>query len=83
VDVPRGLWKWVGLAGVAGVTATGAVVARDQRRRQRLTPDQVRTRLHRRLAELDGRGPDGAEGAAGAGADTDGLPHVPVKKRRH
>ncbi len=26
----RGIWKWVGLAGVAGVVAGGALVARDQ-----------------------------------------------------
>lgn len=29
---------------------TGVVVARDQRRRSRLTPDEVRDRLHERLA---------------------------------
>ena len=45
------LWKWLGLAGLAGVAATGAVVARDQRRRTTLTPDEVRTRLHDRLDE--------------------------------
>ncbi|GAA1905603.1 hypothetical protein GCM10009737_03020 [Nocardioides lentus] len=44
-------WKWVGLAGLAGVTATGAVVVRDQRRRRQMTPEQVRERLHERLAE--------------------------------
>jgi hypothetical protein len=47
------LWKWLGLAGVAGVAATGAVVARDQRRRSQVTPDEVRARLHERLAEAD------------------------------
>jgi hypothetical protein len=46
-------WKWVGLAGVAGVAATGVVVARAQRRRRAYTPDQVRARLHQRLAEAD------------------------------
>lgn len=45
------LWKWLGLAGVAGVAATGAVVARDQRRRAQVTPDEVRARLHERLAQ--------------------------------
>ncbi|WP_299052986.1 hypothetical protein [uncultured Nocardioides sp.] len=43
-------WRWLGLAGLAGVAATGAVVARDQRRRSHLTPDEVRERLHERLA---------------------------------
>jgi hypothetical protein len=47
------LWKWLGLAGVAGVAATGAVIARDQRRRSQTTPEQVRARLHERLAEAD------------------------------
>ena len=47
------LRKWLGLAGVAGVAATGAVIARDQRRRTQVTPDEVRTRLHERLAEAD------------------------------
>ena len=47
------LWKWLGLAGVAGVATTGAVVARDQRRRAQVTPDEVRRRLHDRLAETE------------------------------
>jgi hypothetical protein len=47
----RGRWKWVGLAGVAGVVAGGALVARDQRRRNSYTPDDVRARLRRRLAD--------------------------------
>ena len=42
-------WKLVGLAGVAGVTATGVIIARDQRKRSKLTPDEVRARLHERL----------------------------------
>ena len=45
------LWKWLGVAGLAGVAATGAVIARDQRQRSRLTPDDVRERLHERLEE--------------------------------
>jgi hypothetical protein len=40
-----------GLAGLAGVAATGVAVARDERRRQAYTPDEVRNRLHERLAE--------------------------------
>jgi hypothetical protein len=43
------LWKWLGLAGVAGVAATGVIIARDQRRRAQLTPEEVRDRLHERL----------------------------------
>jgi hypothetical protein len=44
-------WKVVGLAGLAGVAATGAVVARGERRRRAYTPEQVRERLHQRLDE--------------------------------
>ena len=47
-------WKMLGLAGLAGVAATGVVIARDQRRRRAYTPDEVRDRLHARLAEAPG-----------------------------
>ena len=47
------LWKWLGLAGLTGVAATGAVIVRDQRMRAQVTPDEVRSRLHERLAEAD------------------------------
>jgi hypothetical protein len=49
----RGIWKWVGLAGAAGVVAGGALVVRDQRKRMAYTPDEIRARLHQRLAESD------------------------------
>ncbi|HUQ56662.1 hypothetical protein [Lentzea sp.] len=45
------LWKLLGIAAFAGVAASGVVVARNQRRRAAYTPDQVRERLHARLAE--------------------------------
>ena len=44
-------WKWLGLAGVAGVAATGVVIARDERQRHSYSPDEVRSRLHDRVAE--------------------------------
>ncbi|MCK5754102.1 MAG: hypothetical protein KAH46_15500 [Mycobacterium sp.] len=53
----RGIWKWVGLAGVAGVVAGGALVARDQRRRNSYTPDDIRARLQQRLTEAEAAGP--------------------------
>lgn len=54
------LWKALGLAGLAGVAATGAIIARDQRQRAQLTPDQVRARLQQRLAEVpEGEVPGG------------------------
>jgi hypothetical protein len=53
-------WKILGLAGFAGVAATGAVVVRAERRRRAYTPDEIRTRLHERLAAADG-GADAAD----------------------
>ena len=50
----RGIWKWIGLAGVAGVVAGGVLVARDQRKRRAYTSDEIRSRLHQRLAEYNG-----------------------------
>ncbi len=44
-------WKLVGVAGVAGVAATGVVVARRRRAQQDLDPDELRERLHKRMAE--------------------------------
>ena len=45
-------WKVVGLAGMAGVAATGVVVARRRRPQHEYDPDELRERLHRRLAEV-------------------------------
>ena len=44
-------WKVLGLAGVVGVVATGAVVARGERARRAYSPDEVRARLQSRLEE--------------------------------
>jgi hypothetical protein len=49
----RTMWKLLGLAGIVGVAAGGVLIARDQRRRRAYTPDEIRDRLHRRLAEAD------------------------------
>ena len=49
----RNIWKWIGLAGAAGVVAGGVLVARDQRRRKAYTPDEIRARLHQRLADAE------------------------------
>lgn len=40
------LWKALGLAGAAGVAASGVLVARSERQRRARTPDEVRERLH-------------------------------------
>jgi hypothetical protein len=53
-------WKWVGLAAFVGVAATGAVIARAERQRRAYTPEEIRQRLHERLAEesaADGQPP--------------------------
>ncbi len=57
-------WKLLGLAGVAGVAATGVVVARKRRAHVELEPDELRERLRARLAAVprlddDGPGPPG------------------------
>jgi hypothetical protein len=44
-------WKLIGVAGLAGVAATGVVVARKRRAQHDYNPDELRERLHRRLAE--------------------------------
>jgi len=44
-------WKILGLAAFASVAASGIVIARDQRRRRAYTPEEIRARLHARLAE--------------------------------
>jgi hypothetical protein len=50
-------WKVVGLAAFVGVAATGVVIARAERRRRAYTPEEIRARLHERLAEA-GEPPD-------------------------
>jgi hypothetical protein len=63
-------WKLVGLAGLAGVAATGVVVARRRRAQREYDPAELRERLHRRLAEAGETGepsrgvPPGAEPAS-------------------
>ena len=51
-------WKLLGLAGLAGVAATGAVLVRDERRRRAYSPDDVRARLHERHAALTSEDPE-------------------------
>ncbi|MDX6326963.1 MAG: hypothetical protein QOK15_3317 [Nocardioidaceae bacterium] len=53
------LWKVLGVAGLAGVTATGVIIARDRRKRAQLEPDAIRARLHQRLEEAGADGDDG------------------------
>jgi hypothetical protein len=43
-------WKVLGLAGLAGVAASGVVIARAERRRRAYTPEEIRDRLRERHA---------------------------------
>ncbi len=47
------VWKIAGIAGLVGVVATGALVARNERERRAYTPDEVRDRLQQRLDEAE------------------------------
>jgi hypothetical protein len=57
-------WKLIGVAGLAGVAATGVIIARKRRAQRDYDPDELRDRLHRRLAEVDTSG-EGASAPAG------------------
>ena len=50
-------WKLLGVAGLAGVAATGVVVARKRRAHQDYDPDELRAKLHERMAENEGEEP--------------------------
>ncbi len=58
-------WKIVGLAGLAGVAATGVVVARRRRAARAYTPAELRERLHQRLAEVQADGDRAASTSTG------------------
>jgi hypothetical protein len=45
--------KLLGLAGLAGVAAGGAVLARNERQRRAYSPADVRARLHERHASIE------------------------------
>ena len=46
------VWKALGLAGMVGVAATGALVVRSERKRRAYAPEEVRDQLHRRFAAV-------------------------------
>ncbi|MGY1715919.1 hypothetical protein ACI78R_15760 [Geodermatophilus sp. SYSU D01106] len=71
--------KLLGLAGLAGVAATGAVLVRGERQRRAHTPDEVRTRLHERHAAAAAAVPE--DGPADEPASEPPGP-VPVPARR-
>ena len=46
------LSKLLGVAGIAGVAATGAVLVRHERARRAYSPEEVRARLQGRVAQV-------------------------------
>ena len=46
-------WKFLGLAGAAGVAATGAVWSRNRRPQSDLAPEELRSRLRARLEQVE------------------------------
>jgi hypothetical protein len=67
----RASWKIIGLAGLAGVATTGVIVARKRRVHRHYDSDELRQRLHERLAEASNSGhsspepPPGSRGSPG------------------
>jgi hypothetical protein len=51
-------WKWIGLAGIAGVAASGVVIAHRRRAHREMEPEELRERLHARLAEVRAAAPE-------------------------
>ena len=45
-------WKVLGAAGLVGVAATGMLVARQERARRAYSPEEIRSRLQSRYAEI-------------------------------
>ena len=58
-------WKVLGLAGFVGVAATGVVIVRAERQRRAYTPQEIRERLHARLAEASAASPEPSASPAG------------------
>jgi|GEM_PF-670414 len=62
-------WKLLGLAGVLGVAASGALAARSERRRRSYGPEEIRERLHARYARVSASRDAGAVQQPTGGAD--------------
>jgi hypothetical protein len=71
-------WKLLGIAGLAGVTATGVVVARRRRAQTEYEPDELRAKLHERLAEVPREDTAVAAEAGSGPAEHDG--HGPAER---
>ena len=77
------LWKVLGLAGVAGVAAAGVIIAREQRQRTQLAPEEIRARLHERLEQAPKAAPQGTapDARVSTAARLRWLPR-PLRRRR-
>jgi hypothetical protein len=62
-------WKLIGVAGLTGVAATGVIVARKRRSQREYDPDELRERLHSRLAGAS----TGTVNGAARGSDASGT----------
>ena len=62
-------WKVLGVAAFAGVAAGGVLIAKDERRRHAYTPDEIRDRLHARVAQADAEADTEADDAVDDGVD--------------
>jgi hypothetical protein len=74
----RPSWKLMGLAGLAGVAATGVVVARKRRAHRDYDPAELRDRLQRRLTEVASE-----DVVSGAMADDDALERLSSEELYH
>jgi hypothetical protein len=75
------LCKLLGVAGLAGVAATGVVAARDERRRRAYTPDEVRARLQERVAAAQEKAAEDTAAEEKAAEDTAGPDGPQVRGR--
>ncbi|MFE9243606.1 hypothetical protein [Nocardiopsis sp. NPDC006938] len=76
-------WKALGVAAFVGVAATGVAIARAERERRAYTPEQVRDRLHARVAEVDrARGAEGDRAESGAPGPPPGGPRRALRAAR-
>ncbi|MEP7018736.1 MAG: hypothetical protein ABI899_12045 [Actinomycetota bacterium] len=80
------LWKVLGLAGLAGVGAAGVIIAREQRQRSQLAPEEIRARLRERLELAPTAPASGTVPEVPVGPTTQQrwlLPWLPRRHRRH
>ncbi|MFD1536762.1 hypothetical protein [Nonomuraea guangzhouensis] len=66
-------WKVLGLAGVAGVAATGVAIARAERRRRAYTPEEIKERLRERVEGAPSSGGGAGEGVPSSGGGAPGA----------